>query len=120
MGGLVAALAVVGIVASVIVVIMAYIACLRTRIAVLGGTCMACIIGSAVGLLVVYIALQHNPQGVYVSHETGAVSYADLSALFLSGFAVVSMAAGVALALVVWVLRGLRALYQLLRPGAAN
>jgi hypothetical protein len=116
----VAALGVVGIVASVIVVIMAYVAGLRTRMAVLRGTCLACMIGSAVGLSAVYIAMQHNPQGVYVSHETGAVNYADLSALFLSGFAVVSIAAGGVLALVVRALRGLRALRQLLKPRATG
>ena len=99
----------------VVALIAVYVAGLRTRMAILGGTCMASTGGAAIGLLAVYIAIQHNPQGAYVGHETGVVNYFDLSAMFLSAFAIVSLVASFALALAAWAVRGLRVLYRLLR-----
>jgi hypothetical protein len=48
----------------------------------------------------VFIAIQHNPQQEFVSHATGAINYAGLSAIFLSWFVLIGLAAG----LLVWVL----------------
>ena len=79
-----------------------YGAGLRTWKAALGGTCMACLIGSLVGSAMVYVAMDHNPQEAFVSHATGAISYAGLAEIFVSWFAVVSLATGFILALVLW------------------
>jgi hypothetical protein len=110
-----AAAGAIGIVASVIVSIMSYLACLRTGKAILGATGLACVLGAVVGLLPVYIAVEHNPQGEFINHETGAVNYADLSVLFLSGFALSSLGAGLLLAAAVWATRGL-ILYRAIVP----
>jgi hypothetical protein len=74
----------------------------------------ACVSGGTIGSMMVYIAIDHNPQGEFVNHETGAVNYAGLSEIFLSWFVVVTLAAGLVLTLMVWAARGLRALYRLL------
>ena len=62
----------------------------------------------------VFIAIQHNPQGEFINHETGWVNYPYLSLLFLEWFAVVTLAASLALALVMWVMCRLRVFYRLL------
>lgn len=70
---------------------------MRKWIAILG---TAPVLRSAVGAAMVYIAIQHNPQGEFVSHVTGAINYAGLAAIFLPSFVLVSLAVG----LMVWVL----------------
>jgi hypothetical protein len=102
------------LVMSVVWLIVAYVAYLRTLNSALAGTCMACLVGGAIGSMMVYIAIEHNPQGVYVDHVTGAVNYLDLSLIFLSWSAVFSVVVSIALALVVWMARGLRAICRLL------
>jgi hypothetical protein len=70
---------------------------LRKWIAILG---VASVLGGTVGSAMVFIAIQHNPQQEFVSHATGAINYAGLSAIFLSWFVLIGLAAG----LLVWVL----------------
>jgi hypothetical protein len=113
MGVWMTALGVIGIVASVIVVIMVCVAGLRTRMTILGGTGLACIVGSVIGLLAVYIAIDHNPQEEFVKQATDEVNYLGLSEIFLSWFVIVSLA--VALALALGAFRGLRILYRRVR-----
>src|SRR5262245_59739985 len=98
MGMWLAAVGVVGIVAGEIVVIMVYVAGLRTRMAILGGTGYCLLTGTTIGSLAVYIAMGHNPQGEFIDQVTGAVNHAHLSALFLSWFVVVGLVASLALA----------------------
>jgi hypothetical protein len=116
----VVALGVVSLVAIVIWVIMVYVARMRTWMGALGGTCMACLVGSAIGSATVYIAIDHNPQEEFVSHATGAVNYAGLSAIFLSWFVIVGVAASLTLTFAVWAVRGLRALYRAARGSNFN
>lgn len=113
MGTWIAVAGVACFVVSIIWVAMVYVARLRTWKAALCGTCMACLVGSVIASATVYIAMDHNPQEEFVSHATGAINYTGLAEIFVSWFAVVSVAASVAFALVVWVVRGLRSLYQL-------
>jgi hypothetical protein len=70
---------------------------LRKWIAILG---VASVLGGTVGSAMVFIAIQHNPQEEFVSHATGAIDYAGLSAIFLPWFVLIGLAAG----LLVWVL----------------
>jgi hypothetical protein len=103
------------LVVSVVWVITAYVAYPHTWKTALSGTCMACLTGSVIGSGMVYIAIDHNPQGAYVDHVTGALNYLDLSLIFLSWFAVVSLVASLAVVLAVWTVHGARAMYRLLR-----
>jgi hypothetical protein len=93
---------VVCLVLSVVWLSIFHVAGLRTWKAALGGMCVACFIGSAVGSATVYIAMDHNPQEEFISHATGAINYAGLAEIFVSWFTVVSLATGFILALVVW------------------
>ncbi|WP_429229538.1 hypothetical protein [Inquilinus ginsengisoli] len=56
------------------------------RYAILAGL----ILGGIVGGLMVSIAMQHNPQGLYVDTETGRVDYFALSKIFLGWSATVA------------------------------
>jgi phosphate/sulfate permease len=60
------------------------------------------LIGSVVGWAAVCAAMDHNPQEEFVSHATGAINYAGLAEIFVSWFALVSLATGFILALVLW------------------
>jgi hypothetical protein len=61
--------------------------------------------GSAFGLLAVYVAVGRNTQGAYIDHETGAVDYLALSSIFLSWFLVLGVPAGLAFTFLVWAFR---------------
>jgi hypothetical protein len=102
MGTWLAVAGVVSLVVSAIWVAMVYLARLRTWKAALCGACIACLVGSAIGSAMVYIAMEHNPQEEFVSLATGAINYAGLSEIFLSWLVVVSVATGLVLALVAW------------------
>jgi len=78
---------------------------MRTWVAIIGS---ASAIGSAIGLGMVYIAVQHNPQGEVIDQVTGVPDYAYLAVLFLSWFLPVGAAAGLVLTLVAWAVSGLR------------
>jgi hypothetical protein len=62
-------------------------------------------VAGTIGAVAVYAAIDHNPQGEFVNLETGAVNYAELSEIFLSWFVVVGVVVGLALALVVSMMR---------------
>jgi hypothetical protein len=113
MGTWIAIAGVICLVVSAIWAAMDYLARLRTWKAALFGTCIACLVGSVTGLAMVHIATEHNPQGEFLIHATGAINYTGLAEIFVSWFAVVSVAASLAFSLVVWMLRGLGSLYQL-------
>jgi len=76
----------------------------RAWMAVLGA---ASFVGSVIGLLALSAAIDHNPQGAFIDHETGAISYLDLCLVFLSWFVVFGVAAGLAFIFLVWMFRGL-------------
>jgi hypothetical protein len=109
MGTWIALAGVVCLVVSIVWAAMDYVARLRTWKTALCGTCVACVVGSVMGSAMVYMAMDHNPHEEFVNHATGAINYAGLSEIFVSWFAVVSVATGLVLALV---LGGLRALYR--------
>lgn len=114
MGIWIALAGIAGLAVTVIWLITVHIAGLRTWMTALGGTGIASTIGSAIGLMAVDAAIHHNRLGEYVS-ETGAVNYLGLFEIFVSWFVVVGLAASLVLAFLVLALRGLRALYRLLR-----
>jgi hypothetical protein len=93
---------VVCLVVSVVWLSIVYGAGLRTWKAALGGTGMACLIGSMVGSAMVYVAMDHNVQEEFASHATGAINYAGLAEIFASWFALVGLATGFISALVLW------------------
>jgi hypothetical protein len=62
----------------------------------------ACVIGSVIGLLMVSIAMDHNPQEAFVNHSTGVVDYAALAGIFLSWSVAVGAVTGLVLMLVAW------------------
>ena len=66
----------------------------------------ASVVGGLFGSVMVYGAIQHNPQGSVVGHETGSVDYAYLSVIFLSWFLAAQITASLALATVLWLLKG--------------
>jgi hypothetical protein len=105
---------VICLVVSVIWAAMGYLARLRTTKAAICGTCIACLVGSVTGSAMVRIAMEHNPQEEFLRLATGAINYAGLAEIFVSWFAVVSVAASLAFAFAVWMVRGLGSLYQLL------
>jgi hypothetical protein len=66
---------------------------MRTRTIV----AVACVTGSTVGLLMVFIAVDHNPQEAFISHATGAVDYLALTWIFLPWFVLVGAVTGLVL-----------------------
>ena len=55
---------------------------MRVKTAMAVATTLALLVGAAM----VYIALQHNPQGEAFDQETGAIHYGYVTALFVSWF----------------------------------
>jgi len=90
---------------------------MRVWMAVFGA---ACLLGGTIGVMAVHAAINHNPQEEFVNLRTGAVNYTGLSEIFLSWFVVVTLAASLALALMVCAVRGLRALYRALRTQVSS
>ena len=78
---------------------------MRAWLAILGS---ASVIGGAIALVMVHVAIRHNPQGEFVNQETGALDYPYLAALFLSWSLLISVAASLVLALAGRAVRALR------------
>jgi hypothetical protein len=66
----------------------------------------AAVVGGLFGAVMVYAAIQHNPQGSIVNHDTGAVDYAYLSEIFLSWFLAANIVATLGFATAVALLKG--------------
>ncbi len=56
---------------------------------------LSILLGSAVGLLMVWIALQHNPQGEFYHPDTGVLNWGNVPVLFTSWFLVVAVSLAV-------------------------
>jgi hypothetical protein len=74
----------------------------------------ASVVGGLFGSVMVYAAIQHNPQGSIVDHKTGAVDYAYLSAIFLSWFLAAQITACLAFATALGLLKGASVLCRML------
>ena len=70
------------------------------------------VVGGLFGSVMVYAAIQHNPQQSIVNHDTGAVDYAYLSAIFLSWFLAAHFTATLAFATALGLLRAADFLYR--------
>jgi hypothetical protein len=66
----------------------------------------AAVVGGLFGAVMVYAAIQHNPQGSIVNHDTGAVNYAYLSEIFLSWFLAANIVATLGFAAALALLKG--------------
>jgi hypothetical protein len=70
----------------------------------------ASVAGIAIGFAMVYIAIQHNPQGAIVNQVTGLPDYPYLAGLLLSWFMLISLAVGCVLTLIRWLASRLKRL----------
>ena len=75
----------------------------------------ASVIGGLFGSVMVYAAIDHNPQQAFVNHETGTVNYVSLSGIFLSWFLAANITATLGFAAVQGLLKGWGVLHQMLR-----
>jgi hypothetical protein len=93
------------LIVSAIWLIVAHLAGLRTRKAIVAWTCIIAATGSALGLLGVRAA---------VNYDSVAVDHFDLAAMFLTWLTVVGLAASLVLVLASWTAHGLTLLHRLL------
>jgi len=65
-------------------------------------------LGVATGLLMLLIAVEHNPQGAMIDHATGALNFRYALLLFSLWFLVSSIIAGLAISAAWWAITLLR------------